>query len=66
MSRPTVCAVMKATILIPVRSSSPGETMEQLYTASKSEAEGILRNHLGDKFQVVGPVEFSHAVIKEI
>lgn len=38
--------------------------MEQMHEAAKREAEGILRNALPNKFDVVGPVVFSHAVIK--
>lgn len=64
MSAPTVYAVMKATIEIPVRSSGSGETLEQMHKAAKSEAEGILRNTLAGKARVVGDVEFSYAVIK--
>lgn len=64
MNKPTVFAVMKVTIEIPVRSSNPGETLEQLYEASHREAEGILRNKLTDDFRVVGEVEFSYAVVK--
>lgn len=62
--RPTVYAVMKVTIEIPVRSSDARETLEDLYRVSQREAEGILNNNLGDKFRVVGKIEFSHAVIK--
>ncbi len=62
--RPTVYAVMKVTIEIPVRASNPGETVEELYRVSQREAEAILSNNLGDKFGVVGKVEFSHAVVK--
>lgn len=65
MSKPTVYAVMKATVEIPVRSSMSGETFEQMYEAAKHEAEGILRNSLKD-VRVVGAIEFSHAVVKEM
>lgn len=70
MSKPTVYAVMKVTIEIPVRPSESGETFEQLHKAAKDEAEGILRNRTdcpkcGRWFRVSGPVEFSHATIKE-
>ena len=70
MKSPTVYAVMKVTIEIPVRSSESGETLEQLHEAAKKEAEGILRNKGVDKnghqwFRVVGDVQFSHAVIRE-
>lgn len=65
MNQPTVFAVMKATIEIPVRSSGPGETLLDLHTSAKREAEDILRNSLpAEKFRVIGPVEFSHAVIR--
>lgn len=64
--KPTVCAVMKVTIEIPVRASESGETLAQMYEASQREAEGVLRNKLGREFRVIGPVEFSHAVIKEL
>ena len=62
---PTVFAVMKATIEIPIRPSGAGETLEELFRVSKSEAEGILRNRLGDDFRVLpGSLEFSHAIVK--
>lgn len=65
MDKATVFAVMKVTIEIPVRSSEAGENLQQMHDASKREAEGILRNNLpGDKFKIVGPIEFSHAVIR--
>lgn len=64
MSRPTVYAVMKVAIEIPVRSSHPGETFEVMHRAAQSEAEGILRNSLPPEFKVAGPVEFSHAIVK--
>lgn len=63
MGRPTVFAVMKATIEIPVRSSQSGETFEQMHDAAKHEAEGILRNSLKE-VRVIGAVEFSHAVVR--
>jgi hypothetical protein len=65
MSKPTVYAVMKVTIEIPVQPSSSGETMDQLFSAAKNEAEGILRCKLTNEFRVVGKVEFSHAIITE-
>lgn len=65
MTKPTVFAVMQCTIEIPVRPSSPGETFEEMYTAAKREAEGILYHRLGQEFKVIGPVEFKKAVIKE-
>ena len=64
--KPTVCAVMKVTVEIPMRASDSNETFIQMYEASQREAEGILRNKLGPEFRVIGPVEFSHAVIKEL
>jgi hypothetical protein len=64
MNKPTVYAVMKVTLEIPVRSSNSGGTMEQMHEAAKRETEGILRNALPDKFHVVGQVGFSHALIK--
>lgn len=64
MSNPTVYAVMKATIEIPVRPSGAAETLEQMHKVAKDEAEGILRNTLRDGMRVVGQVEFSHAVVK--
>jgi hypothetical protein len=64
MGRPTVFAVMKATIEIPVRSSESGETFEQMHTAAKMEAEGILRNLLTTNVRVIGDVKFLHAVVK--
>lgn len=64
MSKPTVYAVMKATIEIPVRASESGETLEQMHEAAKREAEGILRNRMPDDVRVIGRVEFSHAIVK--
>jgi hypothetical protein len=64
MASPTVYAVMKVTIEIPVRPSQVGETIEELYRVSKLEAEGILRNKLPDNFRIAGDVVFSHAVVK--
>lgn len=64
MSKPTVYAVMKATIEIPVRASGSGETLEQMHEAAKREAEGILRNSLPKGFTVKCGVEFSYAVIR--
>lgn len=65
MSGPTVYAVMKAAIEIPVQPSNSAETLKQLYEAAKNEAEGILRNKLTNEFRIVGKVEFSHAIVKE-
>lgn len=62
--KPTVHAVMKVLIEVPVRPSSPDETMQQMHDASKKEAARILQNKLPPDFQVVGPIEFSHAVVK--
>lgn len=65
MDKPTVYAVMKATIEIPVRGSSPAESFEQMYRAAKSEAEDLLRTKLqGTGCRVIGNVEFAHAVVK--
>jgi len=63
MTNATVHAVMRVTIEIPVRSSSAGETLQQMHDASMREAEGVLRNKLPPDFRVVGPVEFSHCVL---
>lgn len=63
MQTSTVYAVVKATIEIPVRASSPEETLAQLQKAAEREAEGILRNNLSDKFRLVGRPEFSHATV---
>ena len=60
----TVYAVMTATIEIPVRSSSPKETLEELERVSIREAEGILRNNLSEKFRLVGTPVISHAVVR--
>jgi hypothetical protein len=65
MTRPTVYAVMKATIEVHVRSSSAEETLEQMHAVAKREAEDILRNSKMEGIRVIGAVEFSHAVIKE-
>lgn len=64
MNKPTVYAVMKVTIEIPVRASGAEETLAELHRVSLREAEGILRNRLTDDFRVVGPIEFSHAVVR--
>ena len=64
MSKPTVFAVMTATIEISVRSSESGETFEQMHDVAKREAEGILRNRLPPGCRVIGSVKFSHAVVK--
>ena len=64
MTKTTVCAVMRVTIEIPVRSSSSQETLQQMHDASQREAEGILRNKLPPDFRVVGRIEFSHAVVR--
>lgn len=61
----TVYAVMRVTIEIPVRSSSSKETLDQMLTASRQEAEGILRTKLPNEFRVSGLVEFSHAIVRD-
>lgn len=65
MSKPTVYAVMKATIEIPVQPSSSAETFAQMHEAAKREAEAKL-NHLllSEGVRLVGSVEFSHAIVK--
>lgn len=65
MTQATVYAVMKVTIEVPVRSSQPGETMENMLKASQREAEGILRHKLDPAFHIAGPITFSHAVVRE-
>lgn len=66
MSRLTVCAVMKVTIEVPVRSSNAGETFHQMYEAARREAEDVLRSRLpSDSLRIAGPIEFSHAIVKE-
>lgn len=64
MTKATVHAVMRVTIEIPVRQSASAETLQEMHDASKREAEGALRNRLPPDFRVVGPVEFSHALVK--
>lgn len=66
MSKPTVYAVMRCTIEIPVQPSSADETFEQMHKAALREAEGIVRRLSGEerKFRLVGQVEFSHAVVR--
>lgn len=64
MDKPTVYAVMKATIEIPVRGSSPAESFEQMYRAAKSEAEDLLRHKLSGTGVRVCELQFSHAVVK--
>jgi hypothetical protein len=63
--RTTVCAVMRVTVEIPVRSSSAEETCAQLFEASLREAETLLRTKLPSDFLVVGKPEFAYATIKE-
>jgi len=60
----TVYAVVKVTIEIPVRSSSPKESMEELHDVSLREAEEILKSKLTDDFRIVGKPSFSHAIVK--
>lgn len=60
----TVYAVMKVMVEIPVRASSPKETLEELERVSRKEAEWVLRQHLGAPLKVVGPMEFSHAIVR--
>lgn len=65
-TQPTVYAVMKATIEIPIRSSSSNETFAQMHKVAKEEAEGFLRNEIATLgCRIIGPVEFSHAIVKE-
>jgi hypothetical protein len=64
VTKPTVYAVMKATIEIPVQSSSAGETFDEMFKAAKREAEDTLRDNLPSGLRVVGQVEFSHAIVK--
>lgn len=64
MSQPTVYAVMKATVEIPVRSSSSNETFAQMHDAAKREARLILHNTLSGKARIIGDVEFSYATVK--
>ena len=63
MSR-TVHAVMKVTIEIPVRASSPNETLAQLEEVSRKEAERILSNKLPPDFRVLGKPEFAYATVR--
>lgn len=64
--KPTVYAVMKVIIEIPVRGSGSEEKLCDLYEVAKREAENILRNKLTHEFRIIGSVEFSHAIVKEI
>lgn len=65
MSNPTVYAVVKVTIEIPVRASESGEKLVDLHRVAKSEGEDILRHLLKDTgIKAVSPVEFSHALVK--
>ena len=60
-----VFAVMKVTIEIPVRNSSPKETFEQMHQAAAQEAEGILNHHLNkERFRVLGKPELSQVVVR--
>lgn len=60
----TVHAVMTVNIEIPVRASSPKETLEELERVSLREAEGILRNKLPPDFRVIGKPVFSYATVR--
>lgn len=60
----SVQAVMKVTIEIPVRASSPKETIEQLHGIAVKEAESILRNNLPADFIVIGKPELSYVKVK--
>lgn len=62
----TVCAVMKVMVEVHVRPSNGAETMDQLLKVSESEAEEILRRKLPNEIRVVGPIEFSHAMVREM
>jgi len=64
MSTSTVFAVVTAKIEIHVRPSNGGEKLEDLMEVAKREAEGILRGYLPGEVKVIGPVEFSHAVVR--
>jgi hypothetical protein len=55
---------MKVTIEIPVRASSPKETIEQLHGIAVKEAESILRNNLPADFIVIGKPELSYVKVK--
>jgi len=62
----TVHAVMRVMIEVPVRASSPDETLAQLLEAAQREAEGVLRNKLPREFRVCSQVEFAYATIREL
>ena len=64
MTTSTVHAVMTVTIEIPVRASSPKETLEELERVSVKEAEGILRNKLPPEFRVIGTPKFEYATVR--
>lgn len=64
MTASTVHAVMTVMIEIPVRSSSPKETLEELERVAVKEAENILRNSLPTNFRVIGTPQFSHATVR--
>ncbi len=61
----TVHAVVRATIEVRVRASEGGETLDALMVAAQKEAQVILSHKLPQGISVVGPVEFSHAVVKQ-
>ena len=64
---PVVHAVMRATIEVPVRASASGETLETMHKIAKTEAYHSLRDKLeGTGCRIIGEIEFSHAIIKEI
>ncbi|AGH31497.1 hypothetical protein LOKG_00061 [Loktanella phage pCB2051-A] len=63
-STTTVYAVVKVTIEIPVRASSPNETLLELQRVAVKEAEGILRNRLPEEFRIADTPQFSHATVR--
>lgn len=65
MADSTVYAVMKVVIEIPVRASSPKETLEELERVSMKEADRVLREKLPDCFRIIGTPEFSHATVRK-
>lgn len=60
----TVNAVVTLTVEIPVRSSSPNETLAQLKEAAEKEAGRIIDNDLPPRWRAVGTPQFIYATVR--
>lgn len=65
MNKPTVYAVVTATIEVRVQPSSCEEKLIDLYRVAEREAAEMLQVGLPQGMRVVGEPKFSHAVVKE-